>query len=98
MIKTSLIMAMDTQRRELEIRSDREVQNVLPPVEEELSDWQLLDEAMLKSCTSDVSMRAHYHRLAESKDSPLRQRIDAYVNRRLSEATKSSPQVASSVR
>ena len=94
MIKTSLIMAMDRQRRELEIRSDREVQNVTPPVGEELADWRLLDEAMRKSCTSDVGVRAHYQRLAESKDSPLRQRIDAHVNRRLSEATKSSPQVA----
>ena len=94
MVKTSLINAVDTQRRELEIRSDREVQNVAPPVGVELADWQLLDEAMRKSCTSDVGVRAHYQRLAESNDSPLRQRIDAHVNRRLSEATKSSPQVA----
>jgi hypothetical protein len=84
-------MAMDTQRRELETRSDKEVQNVAPPVGAELADWQLLHKAMCKCCTSDVSVRAHDHQLAVSKDSPLRQRINAHVNRRLSEATKSTP-------
>jgi hypothetical protein len=96
MIKTSLTMAMDIQRRELEIRSDREVQNVAPPVGVELADWQLMHEAMCKCCTSDVSVRAHYCQLAESKNSPLRQRIDGNINRRLSNATKSTPQVSDS--
>ena len=83
LIKTSFIMTRDTQGREFEMRSDREVENVVVPVGDELADWQLLEEAMTNACTEDVEVRARHNWLADSKDSPLRQRIDAYLEKRL---------------
>jgi hypothetical protein len=83
LIKTSFIMARDTRGLDFEVRSDREVENVVPPVGDELADWQLLEEAMTNACTDDVEVRARCNWLADSKDSPLRQRIDAYLKKRL---------------